>query len=130
LTRNNLQNTNQSVYKDGHSTETALLSIKNKIEISLAKGNPTILVMVDLSAVFDTIDHFTLLDCLSKWFGFSGSVMCWFQSYLCDRFQRVQINGPLVQFSSPLWCTPRICSRSHFIFTTSLLLFSATSDVI
>jgi hypothetical protein len=47
LTRNNLQNTYQSAYKAGHSTETALLSIKNEIELSLAKGNPTALVMLD-----------------------------------------------------------------------------------
>jgi hypothetical protein len=47
--------------------------------------------MLDLFAVFNTIDHTTLLDCLSKCFGFSGSVLCWFRSYLCDRFQRVLV---------------------------------------
>jgi hypothetical protein len=48
--------------------------MKNEIKLFLAKGNPTDLVMLDLSVAFDTIDHTTLLDCLSKWFSFSGSL--------------------------------------------------------
>ena len=56
-----LGNTFQSAYKLGHSTETALLCIKNEIHFSLSKGMPTALVLLDLSAAFDTIDHDTLL---------------------------------------------------------------------
>jgi hypothetical protein len=47
----------QSAYKVGHSTETALLCVKSDIENVLAMGLPTALVMLDLSAAFDTIDH-------------------------------------------------------------------------
>jgi hypothetical protein len=68
----------QSAYKSGHSTETALVNIKSYIEASLAKGHPTALVMLDLSAAFDTIDHTILLDCLQSWFGFRGIVLNWF----------------------------------------------------
>ena len=55
----NLGNSFQSAYKSGHSTETALLCIKNDVHISLSKGMPTALVLLDLSAAFDTqyIDH-------------------------------------------------------------------------
>ena len=60
-----LGNTFQSAYKVGHSRETALLCIKNEIHISLSKGMPTALVLLDLSTAFDTIDHDTLLSCLS-----------------------------------------------------------------
>ena len=52
-----LGNTFQSAYELGHSTETALLCIKNEIHLSLSKGMPTALVLLDLSAAFDTIDH-------------------------------------------------------------------------
>jgi hypothetical protein len=86
-----LDNLFQSAYKSGHSTETALVNIKSDIEASLAKGHPTALVMLDLSAAFDTIDHTILLDCLQNWFGFSGTVLNWFFSYLCDRTQMVKI---------------------------------------
>ena len=90
-----LGNTFQSAYKLGHSTETALLCIKNEIHLSLSKGMPTALVLLDLSAAFDTIDHDTLLSCLSSRFGFAGSALKWFRSYLQDRFQSVKIGSSL-----------------------------------
>ena len=64
-----LENENQSAYRRSHSTETALLSIKNQIHLSLARGEATAVVLLDQSAAFDTIDHDNLLDCLRKWFG-------------------------------------------------------------
>ena len=59
-----LGNTFQSAYKVGHS-EAALLCIKNEIHLALSKGMPTALVLLDLSAAFDTIDYDTLLSCVS-----------------------------------------------------------------
>ena len=88
-----LGNTFQSAYKVGHSTKTALLCIKNEISLSLSKGMPTALVLLDWSAAFDTIDHDTLLSCLSVRFDFAGSVLKWFGSYLQDRFQSVKIGS-------------------------------------
>ena len=88
-------NTFQSAYKVGHSTETALLCIKNEIHLSLSKGMPTALVLLDLSAAFHTINHDTLLSCLSARFGF-GSALKWFRSYLQDRFQSVKISSSLL----------------------------------
>ena len=67
-----LANEYQSAYRRGHSTETALLSIKNQIHLSLARGEATAVVLLDQSAAFDTIDHDKLLDCLRKWFGVGG----------------------------------------------------------
>ena len=90
-----LGNTFQSAYKLGHSTETALLCIKNEIHLSLSKGLPTALVLLDLSAAFDTIDHDTLLSCLSSRFGFVGSALKWFRFYLQDHFQLVKIGSSL-----------------------------------
>ena len=90
-----LGNTFQSAYKVGHSTETALLCIKNEIHLALLKGMPTALVLLDLSAAFDTIHHDTLLSCLSARFGFAGSALKWFRSYLQDHFQSVKIGSSL-----------------------------------
>ena len=59
----------QSDYKTGYSTEAALLHIINEIHLSLSCGEPTVLVLLDLSAAFDTIDHDTLLNCLNSCFG-------------------------------------------------------------
>ena len=78
----------QSAYK--------VLCIKNEIHLSLSKGMPTALVLLDLSTAFDTIDHDTLLSCLSARFGFAGSALKWFRSYLQDRFQSVKIGSSLL----------------------------------
>ena len=79
---NGLENVRQSAYKLGHSTESALLSIKNDVHLAFAKGEATAVVLLDQSAAFDTIDHDTLLNSLSSWFGVSGVVLDWFKSYL------------------------------------------------
>ena len=47
----------QSAYKGGHSTETALVRVKNYIMMSTDRGKPVILVILDLSTAFDTVDH-------------------------------------------------------------------------
>ena len=87
--RHGLDNSYQTAYKSGHSTETALLSIKNYIHLSLSRGEATALALLDLSAAFDTIDHSTLLSCLLDWFGVGGSILECFSSYLTERFQSV-----------------------------------------
>ena len=94
INSNNLDNPRQSAYKSGHSTETALLLIKNEIHLSLSRGEPTALVLLDLSAAFDTIDHPTLLNCLKSWFGVSGTAVKWFTSYLSHRFQAIKLGQP------------------------------------
>ena len=77
----------------GQSTENALLCIKNEINLFLSKGMPTALVLLDLCAAFATIDHDTLLPCLTVRFGFAGSVLKWFRSYLQDHFQSAKIGS-------------------------------------
>ena len=89
INNNKLDNSHQSSYKPGHSTKTALLSIKNEVYISLACGEPKALVLLDLSTVFDTIDHNILLGYLKSWFGLGGTVLKWFAFYLSDYQDRL-----------------------------------------
>ena len=105
--RHGLDNSYQSAYKSGHSTETALLSIKNDIHLSLSRGEATALVLLDLSATFDTIDHSTLLSCLLDWFGVDGSVLKWFSSYLTEHFQSVKIGSTLSDLQKLLFGVPQ-----------------------
>ena len=63
----------QSAYRCGHSTETALLRVYNDIVTMVGKGNGSYLVLLDLSAAFDTIDHDTLFVILGKYVGITGS---------------------------------------------------------
>ena len=83
----------QSAYKSAHSTETALLKVKNDCDTALDAGRAVLLVMLDLSAAFDTIDHGILLDRLHSFVGVKGSARDWFKSYLTGRTQKVIINS-------------------------------------
>ena len=65
----------QSAYRCGHSTETALLRVYNDIVTMVGKGNGSYLVLLDLSAAFDTIDHDTLFVILEKYVGITGSAL-------------------------------------------------------
>ena len=65
------------------------------------------LVLLDLSAAFDTIDHSTLLGCLQSWFGVCGSALNWFTSYLADRVQSVKIGSVLSNTCKLLYGVPQ-----------------------
>ena len=72
----------QSAYRQHHSTETAVLKVKNDILMMVDTGHVTLLVLLDLSAAFDTVDHDTLIHGLQSLLGLPGSALSqWFQSY-------------------------------------------------
>ena len=52
----------QSAYKQLHSTETALVRVNNDILVTLDNHQSLILLLLDLSAAFDSVDHGILLD--------------------------------------------------------------------
>jgi exonuclease III len=79
----------QSAYRKGHSTETALLRVQNDILMNMDRQQVTLLVLLDLSAAFDTVDHRILLHRMETSFGITGTVLEWFRSYLTNRSQRV-----------------------------------------
>ena len=88
-------------------TETALLSIKNEVHLSLARAEPMALVLLDLSATFDTIDHNILLFYLKSWFGLGGTVLKWFASHLSDRCQTIKIGFTLSELSKLIYGLPQ-----------------------
>ena len=92
LTVNGLQERLQSAHKAHHSTETALLTITNDILLSLDRRDNVLLLLLDLSAAFDTVNHSLLLSRLKNSFGITGTVLQWFHSYLSGRSQFIGIN--------------------------------------
>ena len=66
---------------DGYSCETALLRVYNDIVTTVGKGNGSFLVLLDLSAAFDTIDHDNLIYILEKYVGIGGSALRLIRSY-------------------------------------------------
>ena len=88
----NLLPANQSAYRNFHSTETALLKVFNDILLAVDKGDEAVLLLLDFSAAFDTLDHTVLLQRLAKDYSITGTVLQWIESYLQDRTQKVIIN--------------------------------------
>ena len=86
-------NSHQSAYRPHCSTETALQLLLDQVYSAADEGKPTLLISLDLSAAFDTVDHSVLLKRLSCSFGITGNVLSWIQSYLCDRTQSVRIGS-------------------------------------
>ena len=80
-----MSNILHSAYKQFHSTETALLKVRNDVTLNMDKGKVTTLTLLDLSAAFDPIDHNILIKCLSMLYDISGTALRWFSYYLIDR---------------------------------------------
>ena len=73
MAKHNLADMNQSAYRACHSTESALIKVKNDLMMSINSRQVVLLLLLDLSAAFDTIDHEILLSRLSTRIGVSGS---------------------------------------------------------
>ncbi len=93
----------QSGFRVGHSTESALLRVVNDLRIIRDAGNVAALILLDLSAAFDTIDHVILIKRLSHLVGIRGTVLEWFKSYLSHRSSSVKF-GNFVSSTVPVTC--------------------------
>ena len=101
LKKCNLAEMFQSAYREGHSVETALVRVHNDIMRAFDEKMSVILVLLDLSAAFDTVDHDRLLAVLNSRIGITGAALSWFESYLKYRTQHVAIKN--VQSSKTSW---------------------------
>ena len=93
ISKNNIDEILQSGYKSLHSTETALLQVTNNLRRTADRNFASILLTIDLSAAFDTLDHPTLLARLTEFVGLGNTALAWFRSYLSNRSQSVYTDG-------------------------------------
>ena len=91
LNDSGINNDFQSAYTEHRSTETALLRIHNDLCKAVDTSGAAALIMLDLLAAFDTLDHSILLDCFQYLFGLQDTVLSWLSSYLSDRRQHIII---------------------------------------
>ena len=73
-----------TTHRPGHSVETAFQVVYSSVSQQLDPGRPVFLVLIDLSAAFDTDSHESLISLLASKFGIGGIVLQWFQSYLSN----------------------------------------------
>ena len=86
-----------SAHKNFHSIETALVKVQNDILCAIDNNESVVLLLLDLSAAFDSVDHLILLSRLQDRFEVKGTVLAWFKSYLTSRKQFEQVNRELKQ---------------------------------
>ena len=97
----------QAAYQPNHSTETALMRVNNDILQQLDIGNQVVLLMLDLSAAFDTVDHVILLNRLKFRYGLDGKVLQWVESYLLARSQAVKLGNDISATYALEWGVPQ-----------------------
>ena len=89
--------------------ETALLKVDSDISEVVDEGSMTALIMLDLSAAFDVIDHPILLKRLEFSFGIKEKALTWVKSYLTDRSRCVSMtNETSPDVGDSFWCTTGI----------------------
>ncbi len=91
LQQNNLIYEHQYGFLKGKSTEHALIHITNKIGQALNENKYCVGIFLDLKKAFDVVPHSIKLEKL----GITGTALAWFESYLSNRTQKVDINGNL-----------------------------------
>ena len=92
---NNLYCKLQSAYRPNHSCETALMKIYDDVSKYLSPTTYVVIVFLDFSAAFDTIDHNILIKRLEYDYGIKDKALSWISSYLLNRYYRVKINNTI-----------------------------------
>jgi len=82
----------QSAYRQHHSTETAVLKVHNDL-MTADSGLVSALCLLGLTAAFDNVDHDLFLLRLERQFGLRGVTLLWFRSYPSGRSYRVWFAG-------------------------------------
>jgi hypothetical protein len=117
----------QSAYRKHHSTETALLKILDDLYRIIDDRRSAVLVGLDLSAAFDTIEHDILIERLRSVFGVTGIALRWVETYLRKREQYVMAGGERSASSQCEHGVPQGSVLGPFLFSVYV---SPIADVI
>ncbi len=117
LSQNNKLDAKQSGFRSGHSTETAVLSVTEALRIAKADSKSSVLILLDLSAAFDTVNHQILLSTLSS-LDITGIPLRWFESYLTGRSFKVAWGGEVSKAHQLVTGVPQGSVLGPLLFST------------
>ena len=117
LSENQLYCQFQYAYRAMYSTETALVKVHNDVMRALDQKSDVILVLLELSAAFETIDHRVLLHRLQSRLGLTGYVLKWSESYLCNSTQFVSSHSSVSESRNLLCGVPQESVLGTLLFT-------------
>ena len=119
----------QSAYRPGHSTESALAKVQSDILMNMDEQLVSELILIDLSAAFDTVDHQILCDIMKNTYGVCSTALQWIKSYLEDRTQQVIIgNTKSENFSLPQGVPQGSCLGPMMFTLYSSSIFSVVEQ--
>ena len=98
----------QSVYRNRHSTETAMLRVMSDFLMAADGRKVTLLGLPDMLAAFDCVDHAILLQRLRLRFGLTDDVINWICLFLTGRFQQVVYYGTESSTQPVLFGVPKV----------------------
>ncbi len=127
--KNDIYEEFQSGFRPRHSTETALVQITNDVLLASDQGCISLLVLLDLSAAFDTIDHDILIDRLQNYTGIQGQALRWFRSYLSDRYHFVYLNREASQLSPVKYGVPQGSVLSPLLFSLYMYIYNEYNNI-
>ena len=106
----------QSAYQKHHSCKTSLLKLTNNILWGMENQQATAMIILDLSAAFNTVDHEQLLQVLNHKFGVTGMALEWYKNYLIPRKFKVSINGIYSNEKTMNFSVPQGSVQGAFLF--------------
>ena len=124
MTRNDLMIDTGYGYEKNHSTKHLLLKVVNDLYGSFDKNIPSVLVLLDLSAAFDTVDHGKLLDILKNEIGIDGTALSWFKYFLIGRTQKVRMNDEYSELMELLYDVVQGSVLGPILFKFHIRFFS------
>ena len=119
----------QLAYREGYSTETALLKLVNDALWSMENKRILVVAIMDLSTAFDMVDHDLLLSVLHNSFGISDTALSWYETYLRPHTMTVKVNNSSSEMTNLKYGVPQgSCSGANIFTAYSSLIKNAVDD--
>lgn len=129
MKHNHILETHQSGFRDGHSCATALMKMSDDILKALDKGDVAVLLLLDYSKAFDSLNHDILIySYVLRYYGFSSDALKLIGSYFTDQEQMVSMCANVSESIEVRRCVPQgsilgLLIRSVSIYLALQMLF-------